>query len=398
MQWGIISSHSFSNLKKVPIKRWDPLSNVPIEIQDNGYNIVLPKIYGHYSYISPVRGKRAFVVDQKLDGNDAFKAVFNAKPLYDEEGNLVGDGFGLIICDGSRKVDDPFSITPRRYHEIKAKAVTFINRYPAMARYVEQGIYDYIINSLPSNSKLAYGVNLVTVSKDYFDSLEFETIPDDVISAVFQSTQAGIKYVVEEANKKGIKNIPVSPFFNIGRSVGGSQRRLHSQVYVDLNEDGHGARIEMYLKAFEKMKNRECHLCTSEHGGGTRTVLKTKYWTFFATGSPVRNYHLRFNPNNHYERLDELSIKQFDDLAKSLKLIWSALNELDVNRHRNIIINTKPYGYEKANFHLFGDILPYEFVGGAEMADDMRVARLLPENVAESLKTIIQKRIIHSKD
>ncbi|MCK4281119.1 MAG: hypothetical protein KAX10_03310 [Candidatus Lokiarchaeota archaeon] len=397
MQFGIISSHSFSSLSKVPIKRWDPLSNVPIILQDNGKHTVLSKFYGHYSYISPVRRKRESNIDKDNGDNDVFKAVLNGKPIKDNKGNLIGDGFGIIICNGNKKVDNPFSITPKRYINIKGKAITLINRYPAMARWIEDSILDYIVNNLPLNSKLAYGVNLVTISKEYYDSLKFEEIPDDVISEVFQSTTAGISYVIEEANKKGIKSIPVSPFFNIGKPVGGSQRRLHSQVYIDLNEDGHGARLEMHLKAFEEMREHECRLCKSDHGGGSRLVLKTNFWTFFVTGSPLRNYHLRFYPNEHLERLDELDKKCFNDLAHNLKIIWSALNDIFANPNRNIILNMKPYGYEKSHFHLFGDILPYEFVGGAEMADDMRVARLLPENVAKELRKIIHKKDLISK-
>jgi len=396
MQFGIISSHSFSNLNEVPIKRWDPLSNAPITLQDNGYSVILSKIYGHYSYISPVRRKRKFNLNKDNGDMDAFKAIIEGKPLKNSEGDLIGDGFGLLICNGTKKMDNPFSIKPKRYSNIQSKALTFINRYPAMVRYVEENILEYIKNNLPPHSKVAYGVNLVTISREYYDSLEFEKIPDGAISAVFQSTAAAINYVIEEAKKKGIVNIPVSPFFNIGETVGGSQRRLHSQVYIDLNEDGHGARLEMHLKAFEQMKKKECHLCKSDHGGGSRMVLKTKSWTFFATGSPLRNYHLRFYPNDHLERLDELYKESYDDLAHSLKIIWGALNDLGVNRHRNIIINIKPFGYEKANFHFFGDILPYEFVGGAEMADDMRVARLLPERVAKNLRKIIQKQFLIS--
>jgi len=396
MQFGIISSHSFSSLTKVPIKRWDPLSNVPIILQDNGQNIVLSKIYGHYSYISPVRKKRKFTIEKKNEGNDVFKAILGGKPLKDEEGHLISDGFGIIICNGTKKMDTPFSIIPKRYTNIQGKAITLINRYPAMARWIEANIYEYITNNLPSHSKLAYGVNLVTISKEYYDSMEFEKIPDDVISAVFQSMNVAINYVVEEANKKGIYSIPVSPFFNIGRIVGGSQSRFHSQVYIDLNEDGHGARLEMHLKAFEQMKKKKCHLCRSDHGGGARLVLKTNHWTFFVTGSPLRNYHLRFYPNVHIERLDELNIESFDDMAHGLKIIWQALNDMNVDRNRNIILNLKPYGYRKADFHLFGDIIPYEFVGGAEMADDMRVARMLPENIAKNLRKIIQKKYLFS--
>jgi hypothetical protein len=38
---------------------------------------------------------------------------------------------------------------------------------------------------------------------------------------------------------------------------------------------------------------------------------------------------------------------------------------------------------------MFGDIIPHEIIGGAEMADDMRVARKLPEDAAREIKEFI---------
>ena len=38
---------------------------------------------------------------------------------------------------------------------------------------------------------------------------------------------------------------------------------------------------------------------------------------------------------------------------------------------------------------MFGDIIPHEIIGGAEMADDMRVARKLPEDAADEIRKAI---------
>ena len=35
---------------------------------------------------------------------------------------------------------------------------------------------------------------------------------------------------------------------------------------------------------------------------------------------------------------------------------------------------------------MFGDIIPHEIIGGAEMADDMRVARKLPHEAAAEIR------------
>jgi len=53
-----------------------------------------------------------------------------------------------------------------------------------------------------------------------------------------------------------------------------------------------------------------------------------------------------------------------------------------------IQMSLKTYGYD-AEFHMFGDIIPNEIIGGAEMADDMRVARKLPEDTAAEIRKAI---------
>ena len=40
---------------------------------------------------------------------------------------------------------------------------------------------------------------------------------------------------------------------------------------------------------------------------------------------------------------------------------------------------------------MFADIIPHEVIGGAEMADDMRVARKLPHVAAEEIRNSLKK-------
>jgi UDPglucose--hexose-1-phosphate uridylyltransferase len=202
-----------------------------------------------------------------------------------------------------------------------------------------------------------------------------------------------IKSIASEALKQRvISKIPISPFFNIGRTVGGSQRRIHAQVYMDLNQDGHGARIDGILKSFENMRKRgECRMCNSSHEEGQRIVIDEEDWIVFASGSPIRNYHLRFAPKKHIENIYDLDAHSLLSLSKILKVLFLALNDLGIDRNRNIVFNTKPHGYESSFFHIFGDIYPFEFVGGAEMADDMRVVRISPKTFAKDLREAIKK-------
>jgi UDPglucose--hexose-1-phosphate uridylyltransferase len=393
MHWGIISRYNFYTFKNVPVKRWDPLSSAAIELHEHGYTIQLMKQFGHYSYISPIRSSRTNQFQEKSppldpDGHfiDLFKATLDAKDYLDASGVRVGDPHSITICDGCTRLDNPFSIKPR-IKKTTEKAISFINKFPAMCRVVDPEIKGYVEKNLDENAKIAMGVNMISTSREYGEHLE--EISTASLAALFGSMIAGIKYVKDESNKNGIHFIPISPFLNIGNKVGGSVPRLHGQVYIDLVEDGHGSRMENTLKAFAEMKKRgACNLCTSKHESGNRVIAVTDHWVLFSSGSPIRNYHLRLAPREHVERFDDLDDKQTMDLSRLLQTTSKVLNKLDIERNRNLVINTKPHGYE-SYFHVFLDLIPFETIGGAEMADSMRVVRVSPLVVAEDMRKLI---------
>jgi len=406
MEWGIINKNNFKDKTTydVPIKRWDPLSTITLAPDEFGLHRSQRRFSGHYSYISPIRGERPkgyktkekksdakeYTLENLAKVKDVFMAINEGKILYGDGGKILGDGYTIMIMEDDKKREKPFSDIPHRVKISKStKAMTLINRYPSMARVIDPEIKKSIQEKLPKHLKLAEGINLVTISKDFYPSLNFSLIPYEVLEAIFISMKEAIIYCILEAIEKDFYDIPVNPFFNIGTKVGGSQPRIHSQVYIDLNGDGHGSRLESFLKAFEQMGDA-CHLCETTHGETDRIVLKTEFWTFYTTGSPIRNYHIRFHPNEHLRRFSQLKINQMTDLAKSLKLIFQAMDDINLDRNRNILFNCCPYGYD-ANFHMFGDIIPHEIIGGAEMADDMRVARKLPLIAAAEIRKSLEK-------
>ena len=113
-----------------------------------------------------------------------------------------------------------------------------------MARIVDAEIKANLSSQLPRNSKLAEGINLVTIARHFYPSLDFNSIPEDILEGIFVCMKEAILYCILEAIERDYYDIPVSPFFNIGPMAGGSQPRIHSQVYIDLNGDGHGSRLE----------------------------------------------------------------------------------------------------------------------------------------------------------
>ncbi len=410
MEWGIINKENFENKTTYdcPVKRWDPLSIVQIKSEAFGLRKEHTRFYGHYSYISPIRGSRpkGFKNDEQEKQfydclekvvpkfKDVFSSIIEGKIVHDDWGMPIGDGFTMIITEDEIRRDNPFSETPHRIERIpdSCRAITLINRYPSMARIIDKDIEAHIMKKLPPHIKLSEGINLVTISRNFYPSLCFNLIPEDVLAGIFVSMRAAILYCIEESINKDYYDIPVMPFFNIGTKVGGSQPRIHSQVYIDLNMDGHGSRLEGYLEAFKEMGNT-CHLCKTSHGGSDRIILETEFWTFYTTGSPVRNYHIRFHPNEHIRRFSQLKLNQIEDLATSLKKIFQALDDIEIDKNRNILFNCCPYGYN-ADFHMFADIIPHEVIGGAEMADDMRVARKLPHIAAKEIRNSLEKYIM----
>ena len=324
---------------------------------------------------------------------DIFEPMIEGKHKF--FGEKIYPAHTIILTDGTLEKDHPFTDRVKVYRGLSGNAMTMINKYPSMARVIDPEIEKHIIRTIQfndPNSKIAKGVSTLTLPKTYYERLEDMNTED--LRDLFLSMNASIKYVTRVASdEKGLSYIPIAPFFNLGKYVGGSQKRVHIQVYFDLNEDGHGSRLESILKAFELMKNKaQCHLCNSRHGEGRRIILENDYWIVFASGSPIRNHHLRFAPREYFENLFDLPRSHIYSLAKVLKVLMSALNDLGVNPNRNIIFNTKPFGYEKSYFHLFGDILPYEYIGGAEMMDDMRVVRESPNVIASKLRIIIKDK------
>lgn len=407
MEWGIINKENFKDKTTydIPVKRWDPLSTVHIITNEFGSQKKEKRFYGRYSYLSPIRGKRPIgykAIQEKTQFpectekawkgfKDVFMAVTEGKPLFSDSGKQIGDGETIIITEDDKRRDKPFLKRPHKIERItdSCKAITLINRYPSMARIIDPDIDEYISKKLPPHIKLARGINLVTISRHFYPSSCFRLIPEDILAGIFLSMKEAILYCILEAIERNYYDIPVNPFFNIGMKVGGSQPRIHSQVYIDLNGDGHGSRLEGYLRAFKEMGNN-CHLCETTHGNTDRLIIESKFWTFYTTGSPVRNYHIRFHPNEHIRRFSNLKINQINDLARYLKFIFQALDDMEIDRNRNILFNSCPFGYD-ADFHLFGDIIPHEIIGGAEMADDMRVARKLPHIAAKEIRESLKK-------
>ena len=383
MHWGIITKHNFREelARYVPRKRWDPLSSSEIVLYDEatGQAIRIGKRRGHFSYISPVRGLRPQGVGARP--RDVFREI------------AEGADYAIFVTLDDAPSDSAFSVKPVMMDVRDYKAVTIINRFPAMVRHIDDEVEQRVRELVEDEfTRIAFGINLVTFPINYAETLSDVAYPDLV--ALLKSMNTAIRLSVEESMKRGVEIVPVYPFFNIGPMAGGSQPRLHSQVYIDLNHDGHGVFMENVLLAFsEHSKRGYCYLCTTRHDG--RIVYENTTWVVWATLSPRRNFHLRLASKRHVQRVTDLDAAEVMGLADALIVISKALDAVGVDRNRNVLIYSNPYGY-KSEFHLFIDVIPFERVGGIEILDTCRVARVAPEDVAGKLREVIKEKRITS--
>ena len=365
MHWGIINRHNYSPEEPIPLKRWDPLASAPIELYDEaeGRVVELSRMRGHFSYVSVVRGARPA-------GGDPFREI------------ELGNDFAIPVTDGEIRRDNPFSSAPRRWR-LEGRASTIINRFPAMARVIEEDLLPELERRASAlGGRVARGVCLVTFPRDYIFTLE--AAKPSTVAEILASLKEAIRYTWEEAEARGFKLIPTYTFFNLGRAAGGSLPRLHAQTYIDLTQDGHGRTMEMVLISFLRQKDKgRCLLCESDHGG--RFIYENDHFVLWATGSPRRNYHLRFSPKRHVEDITQLGREELLSLGELLVRVSIALSAEGVDPNRNILIYQRPRGYG-SYFHIFGEIVPFEPLGGMELLDDSRVCRLSPETVASRLR------------
>ncbi len=385
MHWGIINKYNFDpeKIKFVPRKRWDPLTSVEIKLFNEISREFIPigKRKGHFSYISPVRGLRpTSIKNERKKSVDVFKNI------------IEGKDYAIFVSTEEKILDSPFSIHPIMKEVQKTRSIAIINRFPAMVRYIDEEIEPIIRQKVEKDpfTRIAFGINLVVFPVKYSENLSDIGFQDLV--TLIKALNNAILYSVNEAKKRKITLIPVYPFFNIGYFAGGSQPRLHAQVYIDLNTDGHGAFMESILQSFEEQRKKGvCHLCTSRHND--RIVYENNTWIVWATSSPRRNFHLRLATKRHVERITDLDNSEIEGLADALIITSKALDSVGISIDRNIIFYTNPYGYN-SYFHLFVDILPFERLGGIELLDSARVARYSPRDVAEELRKTIRQNII----
>jgi UDPglucose--hexose-1-phosphate uridylyltransferase len=365
MQWGIAKVENYrGELELVPIKVHDPQISYPIII--NGTNT--GNMFGRSAYISLIRDSRPRGVD------DEFGAIIRG------EGN--DNAYAIVVAADGKRLQHPYSLEPRIEDLTGNKAVAFINRFPSLVRCLDPEIEEHVRPTLDEYAKIARGINLVTTTTDYYDNIS--DMPHESLTNLLRSMIEAIKYCTEASIETGIEQIVITPVFNLGEKAGGSVKQIHSQVHMDMAQDGHGPVMETILKA----ANDSCRLCISNHGN--RHVYENTTLKLWVARAPLRNYMLRFAPRRHVEGIESLYEEEISGMADIILKGSRGLDALGVERDRYISIHTRPVGYT-SSYHLFCDMMPAEPVGGLEMSDAVRIVRTGPAGIADELRRAVDK-------
>lgn len=308
----------------------------------------------------------------------------------------------FIALDNQVLENKLFSAKPEKKNLTDFTAVTAANKFSVGFRCIDEATYKFLENyQVPKGANITFMPCLLTFTTKYPNDLkvldearinnpnidyfqEINKTPLSHIEAMLSSMQASINAYVKKARENGINEVIIRPFINQGELAGASQKRLHTQTYLDLTP-GHTSSYEALLKSSDTKS--ECSFCKSAHDN--RIVYNNGEFTCWEINAAIRNYHLRLAPNKHVERFTDLSKQQIHGLADALKKVNAALSVIGVTSHRNTLMQTLYEGYS-SRFHFHIDLIPYSPIGGAELFGDVSVVTVDPISIASELRNAMK--------
>ncbi len=396
--WGIITEEAFARLvetegfdlavRKVFQKRWDPITTNHIDLTKGTETHLPDKFAGEYTLISALRDQRpaehkgVVEVIKTITPHDTKKEPPKVFPEI-----IAGKDYSIVISKDEVRNHDPFSDQPRLETLTNCTVATLINRFPSYGRVIDEVVIRKVRPLIEKElTRISKGINLVTFPTQYYERIE--DMPLETLSKMFSSQAVAMQNIERHANRDGIRYMPFDLFFNIGPKVGGSLKWIHSQTYVDLNQDGHGRTMEEILQSFEFQKRHGgCFFCNLKKSNIADFFLyENESVVLYVNPSPQTNFETIFYFKQHMPDILQFPKEQFLAIADVLVRDFKALNGISaVDADRNILIYQRPLGYN-SQFHVFGKVVPYEIKGGKERIDNARVAQYNPQNVTDYLQ------------
>ena len=301
-------------------------------------------ILDRYVIISTERSKRPHEFKQPV------KRV-KKKVDYFARGNekLTPPEIGRI--EGTKKGEWKMRWFPNKFPAVKTEGNSAIRTDNEFYTYADAFGYHEIIVETPTNKQL-------------WD------LKEEDIKEVLHIYAARIK---ELSNKKGVKYVAV--FKNHGEKGGTSIVHSHSQIiayaivpnYVkDKIEACKHYGGDPYGKIIENEKNSD------------RRCFENEHFVAFAPYASRFNFEIAVFPKRYIERMEELSDKEYSDLAEIMKKILLKLKEL--NAPYNYYVHYAPEG---ENLRLHIEVTPRLATwAGFELSTETVINSVMPEDAA----------------
>ncbi len=322
--WGGINYKEYlQNKEKIPRKVFSPLTKHPVAIDPT--RELKPK------------SKNGF-------GKDIFEKI------------IKGEWKEIVIAyDGQALEKRLFECKPKEEYLGNYKAVALINKFPIGFRCVTQEVYDELSKNSLKNGVYLLMPSLVCFITQNLDNEEYqkiENVKEEYIYSLLLTMKSTINAYIKKAQDNELFKVNIYSFINQGLKVKSSQKRLHSQILIDLTQTDADPIYRIITNSFRS----ECPICKERN-----YIYENEGAKAWFSEAPSRPYEVIISPKNHKKRFEDLNKDELKSLADILIKTNKILSEKGAE-DRVIQFNSLNYG-ENSNFHFYIDIIPFSYMG-----------------------------------
>ena len=261
-------------------------------------------------------------------------------------------------------------LTPPEIGRVKYKGSWkirwFLNKYPA----AEVKGKTFNTSKKYFAERNSYGVHEIIAETDHHKS-QLADLPVEHIREILEVYKFRVKSL---GRIEGIKYVQI--FKNHGKDAGTSLVHSHSQVVALPHVP---SLIKDEIASLRKYK--KCPYCDiiKLEAKSKRKIFETENVVAFAPFASRFNYEAWIFTRQHKKNFEELSEKEFEDLALAMKKILLKLKKM--NASYNFYVHYSP---EKENLHFHIEITPRIAAwAGFEFSTGMVMSSVMPEDAAK---------------
>jgi len=256
----------------------------------------------------------------------------------------------------------------------------FPNKYPVVSRsntcpiLEKKGIYEKTIG---------VGFQEVVVTRDH--NRHFSKMTKNEIEILIEAYVARFQALRSE---ECVEYILI--MHNHGPSAGASVPHPHSQIFaIPLVPPDVASSIDGSKKYFKANKRCvHCDMIRLDLKEKKRIVFENKHFVAVSPYASRVSFEIRIYPKLHESRFEVIDAPQKQDLADTMKFVFSKFDKNLNNPDYNMVIHTAPpKNRDAGHYHWHVEILPRVGIwGGLELGTGIDVIKVPPEEAAKILK------------